>query len=66
MSKTLPLLQSGDVDLVCETGERVTSAGQLVQPLNRDRQMSLLGSSELASKVMVASNNNIDGWWSES
>ena len=36
-----------------ETGERVTGAGQLLQPLNQDRWRSLLGSSELASKVML-------------
>ena len=54
----------------CQSGvarpkKRVTGAGQLLQPLNRDRRRSLLGSSELASKVMVVGDNNIGGRWLE-
>ena len=62
-----PCLSRGQATLIwCrETGERVTGVGQLLQPLNQDRWRSLLGSSELASKVMVAGDNNIGGWWSE-
>ena len=48
-----------------ETEKRVTGAGQLLQPLNQDRRRSLLGSSELASKVMVVGDNNIGGRWLE-
>ena len=47
-----------------ETGKRVIGAGQLLQPLNQDSE-SLLGSSKLASKDMVADDNNIGGWWSK-
>ena len=47
-SKTLPLSWSGDIDLVSQYPERVTDAGELLQPLNRDRRRFVLGLSELA------------------
>ena len=62
-----PCLSCGKVTSIwCrETRERVTGAGQLLQPLNQDRWRSLLGSSELASAIMVAGDNSIGGWWLE-
>ena len=75
VSKTLPLSRGQATSIWCrETQERVIGAGQLLQPLNRDRWRSLLGSSELARCcygcrrqqywwVVVGGLTAAAGWW---
>ena len=65
MSKTLPLLRLGDVDLVPRDrreGHRCWTTPLATKSRSSE---SLLGLSELASRDMVAGDNNIGGWWLE-
>ncbi|KAK9991984.1 hypothetical protein SO802_026969 [Lithocarpus litseifolius] len=63
--KTLPLSRSGDVDLVSRD-QREGHRRWTTPSATKSRSLeSLLGSSELASKDMVAGDNNISWWWSE-
>ena len=63
--KTLPLSRSGDVDLVSRDQREGHRRWTTPSATKSRSSESLLGLSELASRDMVAGDNNIDGWWSK-